>query len=595
MDTFTLDPDTNILVCLLCEAGISPGKKVEYHLNSNHRHQIEPVLRLELKRRWEKVAAEAPADLVKRGQAQKIVEEIQRGTCSLFRHLKVEPGFACTVKGCTYCGRSVETVKKHREETHKDDVDVGGRQDRRVFVTSLFHGNVEGLPKYFEVQPGPVRDDAGRQGGRGVAQDGRDVPQGARDVALRDYADACRERDKMLAVVPERPDRVNLWDQRTGWPRHFAGLDMVEARKLAVGPADEAPWCARLRRVVVDYIQRCDGRLRDVGVLLAQYMYSEDGEPADQPMRPVSLRSTLAEYARLWSKLVVFLVRLGEEGAARWRVPLSEEQRRLLRKIEAGRRSWEGEDGDGTVERLVVELSRAVLRQRLGTRGMASPLLVFLGILGFDADRRIWKHAAECSPVLSQAIYLLRLVGLDDFLDRQEGRDDTELQDRLVEYRKTCLVKASDSVFHALYSLRKYAMVVAVDFYGHPSIHWRRDGEALWHKKDLLELSSIRRWFQSLITHGEGQLKDLLGGRDDLAFWDPGRMDDWLAFANNGASLCDFNEDLQKTVPFFVRRQEADPDGRWSEGWSGVEGDARQRARREASKSPRPGDGGRDD
>jgi len=486
MDTFTLDPDTNILVCLLCEAGISPGKKVEYHLNNNHRHQLEPVLRLELKRRWERVAAEAPADLVKRGRARKIVEDIQRGTCSLFRHLKVEPGFACTVEGCTYCGRSVETVKKHREETHKDDVGVGEKQNRRVFVTSLFHGNVEGLPKYFEVQPRPVREEAGRPGG-GVASDGRDGAQGrdgtqgARDVALREYADACRERDKMLAVVPERPDRVNLWDQRTGWPRHFAGLDMVEARTLAVGPADEAPWCKKLGRVVVDYIQRCDGRLRDVGVLLAQYMYSEDGEPADQPMRPVSLRSTLAEYARLWSRLVVFLVRLGEEGAARWRVPLSEEQRRLLREIEAGRRSWDGEDVDGedvdgedvdgTVERLVVELSRAVLRQRLGTRGMASPLLVFLGILGFDADRRIWKHAAECSPVLSQAIYLLRLVGLDDFLDRQEGRDDTELQDGLVEYRRTCLVKASDSVFHAVYSLRKYAMVVAVDFYGHPFIH----------------------------------------------------------------------------------------------------------------------------
>ena len=517
------DTERRLLICRGCQCGVTPRAiEIARHLAMYHKG-IPLEERQALKERYQDINAINPEDLEQSLSTQTALGQAEE--LGFHPDLECQQGWACGVDKCVALTTSESEAKRHCRAAHKG---TGEPILREVYISTIFRGR---YCHYFEVRP-PVTVEA--------------VVDNAYEESLRAYEAQCQRYRESLTKIPETDEgRLSLWHRRTGWFDWFSGLDMAKLCQLvSLERSSDEQWLAvdTVRSMVQRMVRRHHDQLGQMSPLVRRHLYSVEVGVNDTPMNPVREEATLKDYTRLWEKFILFILRVGqwtEEERKAYRIEYTPQQ--LAKSLEI----CQCPDG-ALVEPALTELSRLILQQQPGWTGRQSPLLFFLGIVGFNPERKAWRSAQESGPTLSRVIYLLRLFGLGVVL---EGPED-DMIGQLQAYRSRFLVNGCEGVFDEVLNQLKLVTVVAQDWYTHPSVSWAQDRQTLWHEGHKIEIAELGRWVEGMITEAEQILCDELLGRDPtfLIEREPGLFIDNLTWANNGDSLVEQNGGLRGGV-----------------------------------------------
>jgi len=190
--------------------------------------------------------------------------------------------------------------------------------------------------------------------------------------------------------------------------------DLAAAASLST-PSDPPTYAACLVPSIEAFLRACDKDKWTNTTLVLRILRSNDkNELSKKPFRFVE-RRTFPQYIDLWKKLILYLVRSFPHAEGH-NLTLSPVQLTLVTRIQAVLTAVNSHrNATSTVnalEPLVSELSLALLEQPLTKSIWASPLIHFMGALGYNPQTGTWRGAFDYRPSLSRAIYLMRIIGL---------------------------------------------------------------------------------------------------------------------------------------------------------------------------------------
>lgn len=232
-------------------------------------------------------------------------------------YLKVFPnGHRCMVPGCGYCCIQKSTMKDYHQ------IGAHGRAaaaQPRPYQTSIYVSTLWSAPyrHYLQVHPptvfstGDNPSDEPTAGGAGSALTSLSPDHLSR--RLDQLQSARQKAHQQLAVAPPawEPSDLTVWDQRTQWPAHFAGLDMemIARAALLTLPTDPPCYQTVLSPAIHQLVLRCHlaGPAHTTHVRrIIRSLNANDLSP--KPLRFVD-PGTVGKYVIVWEQLILYLLR----------------------------------------------------------------------------------------------------------------------------------------------------------------------------------------------------------------------------------------------------------------------------------------------
>ena len=212
-----------------------------------------------------------------------------------------------------------------------------------------------------------------------------------------------------------------------------------------------------------------------------------------QPDPMLAVREiTATAYAHTWARFVLFLLRLRSQTAASlWRFTWITTIGACVDAVAAA----------SIAERptAIFALTRAVVRQRIPSDPYESPVILFLGGLGWRARKGRWQTADEHGPILAQLLYVFRIFVLYDITSQGDPSETFDVHLHARPVLAQWLHDDSVTVFAELLSQKAYASARGREQYSKPSIHWpRRTAEVIEYQASFgrhtatIELSRLR-------------------------------------------------------------------------------------------------------
>lgn len=523
---FDFDEDRQLLRCTACRGGVGGTEAtIAYHLKTVHGY-LPVAERQRLTQHWSGIDALTVND----GDGLLRAQELgYHPGLELFRG-----GYGCGVGRCLFVGKTRQTIIKHAADDHPDVAEARDAIRPEVaYQMLLYHGT----SRYHAV----VVPDEERRGqdeaDNGDEKDGVTALQGRWDCYEH-------ERRAALATVPSGMDarQLTLWDARTHWPGHFAGQNMrqlVRATVLDRQPGDPANWITDLVPAVLALVKWCHAGVRRCSTHVLRLVRSVDGTLQPKPFRP-HLEETVKRDARLWQRLVLFLVRVSEGLVADPGCRLSPGVAEGLKGVRESTAAGEAEQLRGRL----LELSHRLIVEGVYDDPLLNPVMHFLAVLGYHEETGTWRTAQEYRPTLSQCVYLVRILALEFVAPQDRRSEGTDTKGAVERYWRSYLHDGSDTFFTEAQSLRCYAKALAGDFYVHPTILWGPDLRRMQYKGDWVDLEGLRDWYHGLLARTTGMLDEELifttGERRECH--DPACLTDNLTWKVAGDSFCDLAE-----------------------------------------------------
>ena len=336
-----LDRTDRVILCTLCKYALKPGSRtVSKHLGESHH-----------------VPASARKGLDAFIQSLRLLDPEQlrpRADGGVpHPHLAIHTGCACSV--CKYKTTSLELMGRHVSKMH-DPGKKGKKWIRDLIRTGLNlqswtqNGSGQGfwivasneqatVVPAWNCSPGRIRtlDALHRQERERIARD--DGAHSATDV-----------EDKDLALISN-------WMRRTRWAETYKGLDRKVLWGLTVPPssmgqrliighdgaaevvssAEDERKLGIIGRAVSRFLNRCEQTARHTDHSIRCWLRSQiPGQPNKAAFQLPSRQATIQRYNLLWTRLIIFCVRLYrlEQTAGRsLGISLSVEQRRIISSI----------------------------------------------------------------------------------------------------------------------------------------------------------------------------------------------------------------------------------------------------------------------
>jgi hypothetical protein len=270
-----------------------------------------------------------------------------------------------------------------------------------------------------------------------------------------------------------------------------------------------------------------------------------DGSTSTKPFRLVSESTLQGNYAVWWYRLLLFLLRVAcavDADTTRSYISIPAVQLKQVQELDrllqhASTASTDGPQlalgaaGEEEVLAAVKTLSQSLIFDNHVTRSpFQSPLIAFVGCVGYQTETGTWRRADETTPLLSGLIYIMRLITLHSVLP---AVDIAQIKDPVMLLRskvKTYLQDGTSTPFTELFSLRAYGKMIARHFYARPSVVWSNDMSELTYKGKSLRITNLAAMMRQLITDAESLLCEQLVFQDRgyLQTRQPcGYKDDW--------------------------------------------------------------------
>jgi hypothetical protein len=438
-------------------------------------------------------------------------------------------GYACTHPDCGYLCPMYESMTKHHRLAHTA---AAARNNTRENVAMQTLFKAKSHIAYFEVEPPQIAPTA-------------DSPSTANAI-LQEAALFSRQRQLLSLVAPDdlSATRLTLWDSKTKWPLHFAGLNMhdIHSSSTLSLPQDPPSWTV-IPLAVKSLLLRCHnlGQTRQDHV--HRLFRSISPELSSKPLRFIH-HTSFVSYFTPWQRMIMYMLR-NYSTPTQHCLTISSSQHAILKELSSYLESTTAKDSTPELEDLILRLSMDVIKQRIIGDPFESPLIHWLGVWGYDDVHSVWHTAASHRPLLSRITYCIRILGLQDAFLEMENTGEKNTNEFIRQYMQRYLHDGSDTLFTTLQSQRAYAKVAAKDFYAHPSILWSADKSSLTYKGEELKLAALHDWAQSLYTRAREILLDELLFQPDeyLDSRSPRHFKENMVWATNGESFADLNLD----------------------------------------------------
>ena len=452
MDFLLYDALRKVLFCMRCKHGINHEvDKIEHHLRDAHK---------EIDFKTRKVLAQVECMGAMNMDDKDAVRAAQSfGHIAGLDHYN---GWSCS--SCGGVGRETSTWPQHKA-IHKDD-DV---QMEACFVQTIFLG---GRKSYFAVQPPVTTSNM-----RGL--------EDKLNIRIRQHK---QEQRNQGLVAPEVVSSLQLtkWDAKTRWATFHKGTMMLDLAKYSiVHHDDDSPAVHHVVKAITRLLARVHAKLQDFPDHHLRIFQSIGHELSGKPFKNVG-EQTFVTYQRAWQKLLGFLVRT--QGHNVPGLTVSDEQARLLLKLCGGRFEERGADREEELLGLIQELSMSLISQEITQNEFTSPIVFWLSVEGYHVTQGRWKKAWEFRPTLSQIVYCMRLVVIEEWRRDEVGMSTHTARN----YAKEYLHDGCDAAFTVIHGIRAYAKVAGEDYYGNPSTTWTKDGTALILKGKIFTLDGLR-------------------------------------------------------------------------------------------------------
>ena len=388
-----LEIERSLLICRVCQVGIGPSN-VHNHLSKHHSNLLSCADCRALTSLLSTCEALHPKDTLGIAAAQ------SKGHHPDIRTYPED--ITCAMPGCSFCCREYSTMRrKHFVSAHPNTFGPLTTQIRKnVPVSTLFsHPHLQ----YYAVVP-PLR-----------ATPNLSTPT---TFLLQQRFTELANHQQLLAIQLATPppcpsaQTTSLWDQRTKWPWHFSGHCMntlTDPLSLAL-PANPPSYQNLLLPAITKLLSDCHNQGQQHGVHVLRIFRSlrtEDLSP--KPLRFVDLQ-TLNKYCLLWKQFILFLVRTHVSKSSDNILQLNNKYQAAITTLVSALFEPSAHSTSNDICRLqppLLALSLVPLHETVAASPFLSPLIHFLGLLGWCRTRHTWLSAFDFSPRLSHAVYNL--------------------------------------------------------------------------------------------------------------------------------------------------------------------------------------------
>lgn len=307
MNPFHYYSQYRVLVCKSCQHAIQPAH-ITAHLRSDQ-HEVS------------RQQSEELADLYKDYDLADPCKETIKPmtTVSPIDHLLIyRDGLQC--KHCDYVCRSIVSMKKHQRQIH--DIRVGrGRRPTTVEWTvtwcQCFFISVGQY--YFSVQQtrqleGPPTNTATRL----LQLVHRQLDQKEKVV----------QEKRQLVRDAEDPTEVSPWLERTQWIRHLEGQDKAAVVQLIKPAGNEELKLQEVEKSIKRLIEKARQTILQKKVSTFTLHRLQSFHPSQDAQKPFHVNmglDTLERYRRVWSQLLIYVLRMADSDSRLYRLTQSQQ------------------------------------------------------------------------------------------------------------------------------------------------------------------------------------------------------------------------------------------------------------------------------
>lgn len=575
-ETVRLYEPCNVLLCLICRAGIKPGKGVASHFRNRHKltgKELQAVLSF---------ASTIPH------VSDPATVELPHDHSAPIQHLPQLKGYSCT--SCRHL-----TVNEKNAITHQTAERHERAGGRGWTVVTLQSFGRRSQARYWVVASRSA-DDSGST--EEVQLDRLAAAVKACEEAL---AKEAHER-RMKVEEPGGPDVMSRWVEYMKWTIHLQKRDRAAIRAAGLGPMtaaaernersrEKVAENTRLRVLAGSFereLRRCAQRIDRVPTQSLKWLASVDPtKPVGEPFRMKDRDKTWEFYCGRYQQYLCYCARMAELGRSRARrehgVQFNNEQWRALRAMvrQLDRAQDGGEEALAALDGAVLAFCICSVKQRLSKWAYVSPLLHFTSVLAIDVTGQRWMPAHSFTRHLAGFLWCSRVLMLEHLFaayDRHgsdggadgsaDGSDPDPADSSSSEFRYSCTDTEDDVAAEAIDNFQEgrrawladgsYAVISTIIewmSYGHghrmreyglPRLAWEEDKKTVNFEGSRIRVADFQGAAQHAARETELLLDGLMDGRwaqvrdtialrdvaDSLIYEGPGR-----SFATNRKNL----------------------------------------------------------
>ncbi|KAH0553469.1 hypothetical protein GP486_006461 [Trichoglossum hirsutum] len=308
MDPFYYYAQYRVLICKSCQYAIQPNH-IAAHLQSEQ-HKVS--------RQQSKEIAEKYKDY---NLANPHIESVApEGLIEPIGHLPIHrDGLACST--CSYVCRSLKVIKRHQREVHNIRIGRGRRPESVGWSTNVwcqcFFISVG--QRYFKVQ----------QTNQQLIQQATDTTTRLLQLVYRQLDQKEKAIEEKRQIIKDSDDltEVSSWLDRTQWIRHLEGQDKATIVKLVNPARDEEMELQHVEKSLKRLVEKARQTILQKKIntfTLHRIQNFHAGEDSHKPFHVNLGADTIERYQRVWSKLLIYVLRTAESETRLYR--LTEDQ-----------------------------------------------------------------------------------------------------------------------------------------------------------------------------------------------------------------------------------------------------------------------------
>ena len=389
--------------------------------------------------------------------------------------LPIIKGFA--YKGNEKCQIVIETKKEL--EKHQRQQYSGEDQIEEAYIQTLFQRTASEVTRFFRVRHfPPSQNDAGAE--EQVERKDNNLEQ---IVELIQKYKLKYEQEHTIQTADMNWRELSLQNRRAEQHRQLIGIDLVAHNALTSLPnikVDSESQRVVLLPAIKAVIQRCHSGAARKSVYMRRLFKSADNNPAVIEYKPLYIvkGSSLKKYTVIQQHLVCFLLRTIEIQKKASRI---QQHREVKPKVKQIITLLQTGDSTDTVSKAMREALVALIKARVGVDTRLSPLISFIGAQAFRPDSKIQRTTNKVSPMLSQLVYSLRIIGIKNALPQNEEDNSVDINEVAQEFVNDYLRDEVQTVFTELFSLKLYTKKRAAEFYVQPTINQNSNTSILYY------------------------------------------------------------------------------------------------------------------
>ena len=455
-----------ILVCLICHAGIRPGTAAKRHLRNLHQWKGEQLKAALL---WiATLSLQDPQTGLLPPNGSRVIPEL---------HAPYN-GYCC--RQCDYITRSRPHIVVHvRKRGH---LQPEGESWKRAPIQTF---SPESCARYWIVAETPSEAENFENEGEDRLEEPTNEQFHGLLTQYQAQYDAKRAERRRIADNPSGSENQSPWVKEMGWAEYFADKDKKTIYLTSLMPRPAQRRVADHRRndetlgevdaVLIRLggsfdrvIDRCAERLKLVPHETLRWLNSIDPmKPAGRPFTLKEHESSMYRYRQFMKRCLVYCCRVaqlgGEEARRQHGIRWTEAQWTRLETIHAELTALgpleedldpdEQAEIEAALDIAVFEYCIAMLRQQVAFSVFVNPLLHFAAVLGINDVKSSWAEPKHYTSSLAGLVWCGRVLMLEDvFRDAPVDPNDVtiDLVELFKEQQRLWLADGSHTPFSTM-------------------------------------------------------------------------------------------------------------------------------------------------